>query len=144
MATTSPRGIRNNNPLNIRHNADLFQGEVRPASDPSFKQFSSMAYGYRAAFVTLGTYLARGKNTIEKIIRSWAPPSENHTDGYIRKVEEWSQVPRDQVLTADDGDDYIAIVQAMSLVENGIACDMREVRAGFALQNKLKTKDKWK
>jgi hypothetical protein len=61
-----PRGIRNNNPLNIRHNADVFQGETK-GEDKSFKTFSTMPYGYRAAFVTLATYLSRGWNTIEKI-----------------------------------------------------------------------------
>lgn len=66
------RGLRNNNPLNIRHSADVFQGEIK-GEDKSFKTFSSMPYGYRAAFVTLATYLSRGWNTIEKIITRWAP-----------------------------------------------------------------------
>ena len=52
-----PRGLRNNNPLNIRHNADNFLGELR-GDDKSFKIFASMAYGYRAAFVTLASYTA--------------------------------------------------------------------------------------
>ena len=33
-----PRGLRNNNPGNIRINDDLFQGEIRPSKDKSFKQ----------------------------------------------------------------------------------------------------------
>ena len=81
MATS--RGIRNNNPLNIRRNGDHFQGEVVAGSDREFKQFTSMAYGYRAAFVVLGTYLAQGRNTIEKIIRAWAPPTENNTEASL-------------------------------------------------------------
>ncbi|MBX9055585.1 structural protein P5, partial [Parabacteroides merdae] len=47
------RGLRNNNPGNIRINGDLFQGEVRPSKDKSFKQFTTMAYGYRAMFKIL-------------------------------------------------------------------------------------------
>lgn len=137
MAT--PRGIRNNNPLNLRHNSDLFQGEIRPATDRAFKQFTSPAYGYRAAFVTLGTYLSRGKNTIEKIIRSWAPPSENNTSGYIDQVEKGSGIKRDKVLTAQSGEDYVKIVIAMSRVENGVDAVPADVRAGFNLQTKLKT-----
>lgn len=39
-----PRGLRNNNPGNIRINDDLFQGEIRPSKDKSFKQFTTMAY----------------------------------------------------------------------------------------------------
>ena len=56
-----PRGLRNNNPGNIRINGDLFQGEVRPSKDKSFKQFETMAYGYRAMFVILRNYIRNYK-----------------------------------------------------------------------------------
>ena len=39
------RGIRNNNPLNIRHSADKWQGASETQTDKSFVQFKSMAYG---------------------------------------------------------------------------------------------------
>jgi hypothetical protein len=112
---------------------------VRPSADKAFKQFKNAAYGYRAAFVTLATYLSRGKNTIDKIIRSWAPPSENNTPGYIEKVERWSGVAKDKVLTAESGEDYVKIVIAMSRVENGVDAVPVDVRCGFNLQNKLKS-----
>lgn len=133
-----PRGIRNNNPLNIRRSADKFQGEKVPGTDPAFKQFETMAYGYRAAFVVLGTYLSRGRNTIEKIVRSWAPPTENNTEGYISSVEKRSGVGRNKVLAADSGSDYRKIVAAMSHCENGIPAVMADVEAGFRLQLKIK------
>lgn len=44
------RGLKNHNPGNIRQSATKYIGEVRPSQDKSFKQFSSMAYGYRAMF----------------------------------------------------------------------------------------------
>ena len=138
MATT-PRGIKNNNPLNIRHNPDCFQGEVRPGTDRAFKQFKTAAYGYRAAFVTLGTYLSRGWNTIEKIVSHWAPPNENDTKAYIANVEKWSGVKRDKVLTAKDGEDFVKIVIAMCRVENGVTADPLAVCEGFNLQGKLKS-----
>jgi hypothetical protein len=131
------RGLRNNNPGNIRHNGDKFQGEVQPSQDKAFKQFESMAYGYRAMFVTLGTYLNRGKNTIEKIITSWAPPNENNTGSYISNVARLSGVDKDKVLTANSGGDYINIVAAMSRIENGKEAVMNDVLAGFNLQNKI-------
>ena len=133
------RGLKNNNPLNIRHNPDLFQGEVRPGTDKAFKQFTSAAYGYRAAFVTLGTYLTRGWDTIEKIISHWAPPNENDTKAYVANVEKWSGVKRDKILTAKDGEDYVKIVIAMSRVENGVYADPTDVRTGFNMQHKLKS-----
>lgn len=132
------RGIRNNNPLNIRKNSDVFQGEVRPGTDRAFKQFSSMAYGYRAAFVVLGSYLQCGKNTIEKIVRSWAPPAENNTMGYIAHVSQYSGVDRNKVLTAASGGDYRKIVAAMSRCENGVPANMADVEAGFRLQSKIR------
>ena len=135
----TPRGYRNKNPLNIRHNADVFQGEIK-GKDKSFKTFVSMPYGYRAAFVTLATYLSRGLNTIEKIISRWAPPNENNTEKYIANVEKWSDVPKDKVLTAADGADYILIVVAMSAVENGKNANILEVQAGFNLQSKITMK----
>lgn len=134
-----PRGIRNNNPLNIRHNADLFQGEIRPGTDAAFKQFETAAYGYRAAFTMLGTYLARGKNTIEKILDSWAPAFENNTAGYIDNVERLSLVKRDKILTASSGEDYVKIVIAMSRIENGLDVNPADVREGFNMQNKIKS-----
>ncbi len=132
-----PRGLRNNNPLNIRHSADRFQGEIA-GHDKSFKSFSSLAYGYRAAFVILGTYLSQGCNTIEKIISRWAPPAENNTDSYIFQVEKYSGVPRNKVLTPAGGAEYIMIVAAMSFVENGQNADIAQVQAGFNLQSKIK------
>lgn len=64
-----PRGLRNNNPGNIRINSDLFQGEVRPSKDKSFKQFETMAYGYRAVFRILSNYYRNYKlDTIRKMI----------------------------------------------------------------------------
>ena len=132
----TPRGIRNNNPLNIRHNTGVFRGEIK-GKDKTFKTFSTMPYGYRAAFVILATYLSKDCNTIEKIITRWAPPSENNTQAYIAKVEKWSGVPKDKVLTAADGADYMLIVAAMSAVENGINADINQVKEGFALQNKI-------
>jgi hypothetical protein len=96
-----------------------------------------MAYGYRAAFVTLATYLSRGWNTIEKIITYWMPPTENNTASYITNVEKYSGVPKNKILTAADGADYILIVSAMSFVENGVNADINQIKAGFALQNKI-------
>lgn len=136
--TEQARGLRNKNPLNIRKDGVKWQGEVVPSTDKAFKQFISMAYGYRAAFVNLATYRERGWDTIDKIIRHWAPPSENNTAAYIRHVEEWSGVPRHKVLKKyGSKEEYIAIVAAMSRVENGVPADVLEVRKGYALQTRL-------
>jgi hypothetical protein len=135
----SSRGINNNNPLNIVSSNDVFQGEIRQSTDKRFKQFSSMAYGYRAGFVTLATYNTKYKrNTIEKIIHSWAPPVENDTINYVQLVEKWSGIPKDSLLTLESGDQYIQIVAAMSQVENGVPAIMADVNSGFQLQDRIR------
>lgn len=138
MKKELPRGLRNNNPGNIRINKDTFQGEVDPSQDKSFKQFKTMAYGYRAMFIDLSTKLNRGLNTIEKIIYVWAPPNENDTEAYIDQVVKLSGVPRKKILNKYSGDDYIEIVAAMSQVENGIKADMSDVLVGFTKQDRIK------
>ena len=47
---TIPRGLRNNNPLNIRHSASRWQGARVEQTDKAFVQFTSLAMGYRAAW----------------------------------------------------------------------------------------------
>ena len=76
--------------------------------------------------------------TIEKIIAQWAPPTENDTESYISNVERWSGVPKNKVLTAFSGADFMLIVTAMSFVENGQNADISAVQAGFNLQTKIK------
>ena len=51
-----PRGLRNNNPLNIRRSADRWEGARVEQTDPAFVQFENMSYGYRAAWKTLESY----------------------------------------------------------------------------------------
>ena len=45
-----PRGIRNNNPLNIVQTKDKWQGLREKQYDKRFCEFIDMAHGYRAAF----------------------------------------------------------------------------------------------
>lgn len=135
----TPRGLRNNNPLNVRDNGDKFVGERAVDTDPGFKQFISDAYGYRAAFCVFGTYLSRGVNTIDKIIKSWAPPQDhNNTEGYINRVAAMSGVGRFQILTALSGNEYIKIATAMCFVENGMQANMSDLMQGFMMQTKIR------
>ena len=48
-----PRGIRNNNPLNIRRSKDQWQGMKKEQTDGAFCQFENLAYGWRASFMLL-------------------------------------------------------------------------------------------
>ena len=77
------RGLRNNNPGNIRLSATtLWQGEIRPSRDRSFCQFRTMAYGYRALIKLLQNYRRNnGCRTIADFINRWAPPVADNTSG---------------------------------------------------------------
>ena len=129
-----PRGLRNNNPLNIRISTDKFVGEVRPSQDKAFKQFDTMAHGYRAAFRVLRTYINNYKcDTIRKIISRWAPKNENHTENYIKVVSERSGISENDTVYADNREMMIRIVAAMSFVENGREAVMSDVIRGWEL-----------
>ena len=86
VQTMLPRGIRNNNPLNIRLVAENhWQGRVPPKhnSDGGFEQFQDPIMGLRAAVVLLiAHYDRRHLDTIRKLVAVWAPPNENDTEAY--------------------------------------------------------------
>lgn len=128
-----PRGLRNNNPLNIRKNSDVFQGEVNPSRDKEFKQFKTVPYGYRAGFKVLSNYYRIYRlTTIRKMIGRWAPENENNTSAYVSLVSKYADIGPDDLISFDR-EQMIRIVAGMSRVENGREADMSEVIAGWNL-----------
>lgn len=119
-----PRGLRNNNPLNIRLGADWL-GLQKRSADKEFCKFRTMPYGYRAAFKVLRTYYdIHGCRSLRRIITRWAPPSENDSEAYLLAV-----MKKAGIRDADSGlpNPYYAqnkglwkdIILAMAEVENG-------------------------
>jgi hypothetical protein len=89
MGNRIPRGIRNNNPLNIRRSKSAWMGLAEQQTDSEFCVFQHMKWGWRAAFKLLcDTYYKQWNlRTIRDIIHRWAPPNDgNHTDVYIAQV----------------------------------------------------------
>jgi len=128
------RGLANCNPGNIRCSRVRYRGEVRPSRDPAFKQFESMAWGYRAIFVLLDTYRTRyGLDTIAGMIARWAPPTENRTDRYIRAVAERTGIGPNEKIDTRDRTTMIAVAAAISRVENGVDACMADVERGWEL-----------
>ena len=128
------RGLRNCNPGNIRRSRVCYKGEKRPSRDPEFKEFESMAYGYRAMFVLLDSYRCRhGLKTIRQMLNRYAPPSENFTEGYIRFVSQRSGIAPDEELDTLSARDMIPIVSAMSEIENGVKVVIDDVEQGWQL-----------
>lgn len=130
------RGLRNNNPLNIEKTkgGNPWQGEIIPSADSRFAQFTSMAYGYRAAFKLLNNYQRNyGLNTIREMISKWAPSTENYTDNYVKAVSDRSGTKPDDPIETTNHDIMVPIVAAMSRVENGVDANMADVEAGWNL-----------
>ena len=128
------RGLANCNPGNIRQSKVRYKGEVRPSRDPAFKQFESLAWGYRAIFVLLHTYRVRhGLRSIREMISRWAPPSENDTGAYLRTVVRRSGVDPDAEIDTRDGPTMTRIAAAMARVENGVEPDEAEIAEGWRL-----------
>lgn len=135
-----PRGLRVNNPGNIRKSLEKFQGEVL-SPDDAFKAFSSLDYGYRAMSVIIYNYFNKhGLNSIRKIITRYAPPSDgNHTDAYINTVASRSGVSPDRVITEADFKYPTAspfmktVIGEMARVEQGKAPDQTSLSKGYKL-----------
>ena len=131
-----PRGIRNNNPLNIRV-GNNWKGEVSQPTDHTFEQFTEMKWGVRAAFVVLRNYIQRHKlNTIRKIIPRWAPANENNTLAYIATVSQRANIQPDEPISFDNTCQMIALLLAMCFVENGLEISLDDVVEGWLLANK--------
>lgn len=127
-----PRGLRNNNPGNIRITKDKWKG-LRPVQeDKEFFQFTEMKWGYRALIRTLQNYRRRhGCQTIADFIRRWAPSTENNTGGYISRICREMQVPTTYVPDVEDKTTMCAFAAAISQVENGVPAVMSDIEAGW-------------
>lgn len=120
-----PRGIRNNNPLNIRKGSN-WKGERPIQTDQAFEEFVSMEWGIRAGIKLIRNHITgfNGQrppaNTIKKLISVWAPAKENNTEAYIRTVCQQTAIGRNDLLHAGDRRSIIAIARAMAYVECGM------------------------
>lgn len=128
-----PRGIRNNNPLNIRI-GNTWLGEVPNPTDSEFEQFVSIRYGLRAAFVILRRYIRRyQRNTPARIITAWAPSTENNTVKYIDTVCKRSGIAPDVTINYEDVDKMVRLVAAMAYVECGQEIDPNIIRESYLI-----------
>ena len=128
------RGYRNNNPGNIRLDGVHWKGEKEPSSDKEFKQFETMAWGYRAAFKLLHNYQKNnGCSILSDFINRWAPPSENNTSAYVSTVAKRAGLSDVSEIDTLKGDTMRAVVSAMSYVENGVEANEADVAAGWDL-----------
>lgn len=116
-----PRGIRNNNPGNIRLSKTLWQGQKPlPQTDADFVEFVSPLHGLRALMKLLLTYrLKYHLDTVESVINRFAPPHENATDSYIYTVAKALGIRRTDKIDITAAPVLIALARAIVLHENG-------------------------
>ena len=135
-----PRGIRNNNPLNIRI-GNKWVGEVQNPTDSEFEQFTSMVYGLRAGFKLIRRYIERYHLcTVKEILSRWAPTNENNTKSYVSFVCERSGIGALDTISFDDENKMVALVEAMCVFENGQRVRLDDIwRAYLIVKSTLKT-----
>lgn len=130
-----PRGIRNNNPGNIRNSErNDWKGEVSKADkkDQAFEEFKTMADGVRAMMLLLQKYQrSYNLHTVKELVERWAPRNENNTAAYVRTVCKEMQMPECCGLDLTDKGTMCALVDAMCYVENGVHIDMADIEAGW-------------
>lgn len=123
----TPRGLRNNNPLNLRRTSIPWRGKVAtPARaaelgmqwDADYEQFEHPGYGVRAGAKDLRNDFHRdGKHTVAALIQEFAPHVENPTDAYIANVARAIGVnPR---VPFDLESNIVPMIAAMIRQENG-------------------------
>ena len=117
-----PRGIRNNNPGNIRKSQTHWLGEVFPGSDKDFCTFSYMHLGVRAAgLIFLNYQREHALYTPAQMIGRWAPTNENDTAAYISAVCHEAGLVASKAYTFSkfDKDIFAAFLHAVFYHENG-------------------------
>ncbi|MFL1906557.1 structural protein [Plesiomonas shigelloides] len=130
MQSSTPRGIRNNNPGNIDHvakNSWLGLDKNNP-SDGRFCRFISPVYGIRALAKLLRNYGNKsgekgvggpGIDTVQEVINRWAPPKENNTGSYVNSVAKKLGVSAQQSIDLNHEPTLIMLCEAIIQHENG-------------------------
>lgn len=113
------RGIRNNNPGNIRL-GDNWQGLAANQADSSFCVFISPEYGIRALAKILMNYQVKYKLfDVRSIINRFAPPVENDTESYIHSICLKLNVKQDTTIDVSEPGIMLNMLKAIIKHENG-------------------------
>lgn len=129
------RGIRNNNPGNIRwgENWKGLDPDGRK-KDKSFCVFEEPKWGIRALCKVLLTYYRKhGLNTVKEIINRFAPENENDTTAYVNHVAKLLNVQADQKINVCDAKTMFVLLTAIIQHENGEQPYPEEVVKGAML-----------
>lgn len=122
-----PRGVRNNNPGNIRSSIDKWQGLSDTQNDTAFFQFKDPVWGIRAIASLLIGYQNRAHcHTPYDFISRYSPPGDhNPTDVYAARVATAIDPNMTSDMPIDVKDYYVMkpMVQVIITQENGLPWD---------------------
>jgi len=117
--SSTPRGIRNNNPGNLKFGPFAKSMGATGADADGFAIFPSARFGEQAQVNLLkgNGYIGGGRNTIASIVSKYAPSSDgNDVGSYVRFVAKKTGIAPNQPVTAAQAD---IIAAAMREFENG-------------------------
>lgn len=125
----TPRGIRNNNPGNIRRSDHWIWNGQTGADADGFCIFADPVMGLRAGIIIWCHYRQYyGASTARDYIARWAPSSENNVGEYATYVAAACDVGPDDPLDIDN--DAVRVMQAVVRFENGT--DPYDLKTYFA------------
>lgn len=115
----TPRGIRQNNPGNIRPSSIVWQGQT--GSQNGYLVFDTPKNGLRAlAKDLLYKYRERGLRTVRSIVTRYAPEADqNNTEAYIVHVCDVMRVGDMEQLDLSNKDTLLKFMKAVVCHENG-------------------------
>jgi len=112
------RGLRNNNPGNIRRSFTKWAGLSSEQTDNEFCQFVNIRYGIRAFLILCRTYHKKYcVMTIPQFLNRYAPLSENDTLAYIKFCLKYCGF---EVFHNDE--DYVVFACAVFWYESRFSC----------------------
>nr|WP_232471936.1 virion protein [Vibrio gazogenes] len=131
--STLPRGVRNNNPLNIRDSANDWEGKSGFNRDKEFEEFKHPVYGFRAGARILRSYSRQGYKTLSQMIYRFAPDNENDTALYVQQISQWTGLEPNQTVNVNDNDQLARLLYAMSRKEVGNYYGLSMAQQGVAM-----------
>lgn len=125
------RGQKNRNPLNIKKGGKTdWQGTVGYDSY-GHGIFTSIEMGTRAALIDIKGKIARGLNTIQKLVNVWA---EANTGPYANYVASNAKIDKDKVITFDK-ETIRKIVYYMAIWESKYKLSAEQFETAWTLAN---------
>jgi hypothetical protein len=121
-----PRGIRNNNPLNLSY----LPGQGAIGTDGRFGVYKTMEEGIAAEERQFLVYQDKYHlDTLGKVLNRWAPPSDNPA-GYPQQISRMTGIDLNEHLNMRDRETARKLFAAMARVENGRSIDPDAIGRG--------------